>query len=74
MANPWLAPLGNYGGPTLTHIPLQGSAALDNGTNTGCPSADQRGQPRPVGLACDVGAVERQLFDFPFLFLPLIRR
>jgi hypothetical protein len=69
-----LAPLGNYGGPSLTHIPLPGSPALDNGTDTGCPSTDQRGKPRPVGLACDVGAVERQTIDFPFLYLPLIVR
>ena len=74
--NLMLAPLGNYGGPTLTHIPRLGSFAIDRGTNAGCTAFDQRGQPRPVGLACDVGAVERQLFDFPFsyLYLPLIRK
>ncbi len=73
--NVMLAPLGNYGGSTQTHIPLPGSPAIDFGTNTGCPSTDQRGLPRPIGLACDVGAVERQVIDFSaFLFLPLIER
>lgn len=70
--NVMLGPLANNGGPTLTHLPLPGSPAIDFGTNTGCPSTDQRGLPRPVNGTCDVGAVERQLFDFPFLYLPLI--
>src|SRR5262249_19606812 len=29
-------------------------------TGSGCPATDQRGEPRPVGPACDVGAVEVQ--------------
>lgn len=74
--NVMLAPLGNYGGPTQTHIPLAGSPAIDFGTGSGCPSTDQRGLPRPVGLACDVGSVERQVLDFPlrFVYLPLVRQ
>lgn len=70
--NVMLAPLGNYGGPTLTHMLLPGSPAINFGTNTGCPATDQRGKPRPVNGICDVGAVERQPFDFPFIYLPLI--
>ena len=39
-----------------------GSVLIDNGTNTGCPSSDARGLPRPVNggqsTTCDVGAVE----------------
>ena len=67
-----LAPLGNYGGPTLTHLPIPGSPAIDYGTDIGCPSTDQRGLPRPAGLRCDVGAVERQVVDVGSLYLPLI--
>jgi hypothetical protein len=55
-----LGPLADNGGPGQTHLPLPDSVALDNGTNSGCPSVDQRGQPRPIGLACDIGAVEVQ--------------
>ena len=67
-----LAPLGNYRGPTLTHLPIPGSPAIDYGTDIGCPSTDQRGLPRPAGLRCDVGAVERQVVDVGSLYLPLI--
>ena len=53
-----LGPLQDNGGPTLTHLPLAGSLAIDHGTNAGCPAIDQRGAPRPFGAACDIGAVE----------------
>ncbi|HEY7061018.1 MAG TPA: choice-of-anchor Q domain-containing protein [Chloroflexota bacterium] len=56
-----LGALANNGGPTQTHLPQPGSLAIDRGTNAGCPAIDQRGLPRPVGLSCDVGAVEVQL-------------
>lgn len=69
-----LAPLGNYGGSTQTHLLLIGSPAIDFGTNAGCPSNDQRGLTRPIST-CDVGAVERQSIDISyFLNLPLILR
>ncbi|MBK1827292.1 right-handed parallel beta-helix repeat-containing protein [Haloferula rosea] len=56
---PKLAPLGNYGGSTRTMPPLEGSPAIDGGIDTGSlPLADQRGLPRVVGLAVDIGAVE----------------
>jgi hypothetical protein len=58
--NPRLAPLGNYGGPTQTMALLPGSPAIDRGTSTGAPAADQRGLGR-VG-AVDVGAFESQGF------------
>ncbi len=73
--NVMLAPLGNYGGSTLTHMLLPGGPAIDFGTNTGCPLNDQRGYSRPVNGTCDVGAVERQPIDFSYwLNLPLILR
>jgi hypothetical protein len=53
-----LGPLTENGGFTPTQMPLAGSPAIDGGTGTGCPTKDQRGFPRPVGVACDVGAVE----------------
>jgi Big-like domain-containing protein len=57
--NPNLGVLRDNGGPTQTMLPGTGSAAIDvvpEGAN--CPSQEQRGVTRPVGSACDVGAVE----------------
>jgi len=58
--DPKLGSLQNNGGPTFTHALGAGSPAIDAGTNIGCPATDQRGLPRPVGLACDIGAYEVQ--------------
>ncbi len=52
-----IAPLGNYGGITETHALLPGSMAIDAALRT-CPPTDQRYEPRPYGLACDLGAYE----------------
>ncbi|PDV99545.1 choice-of-anchor Q domain-containing protein, partial [Candidatus Viridilinea mediisalina] len=60
--NPQLAALADYGGPTLTHALLAESPAL-NAAGTTCPATDQRGQPRPVGSRCDIGAVEGSISD-----------
>jgi CSLREA domain-containing protein len=63
--NPQLGALANNGGPTLTHLPLPGSPAIDAGAASPvCPDVDQRGEARPVdgdgdtGAECDIGAVE----------------
>ncbi len=56
--NPLLAPLGNYGGPTLTMPPLPGSPAIDGCTGGTSFTTDQRGYPRIVGTYADIGAVE----------------
>lgn len=56
--NPLLGPLADNGGPTLTHLPGQGSPAIDAGDNAFCPAADQRGYVRPVDDICDIGAVD----------------
>jgi len=70
-----LGPLGANGGPTLTHLPVDGSPAVDQGTNSGCPAKDQRGVTRPQGAACDVGAVERVPGERgPWLQLPILFR
>ncbi|MCB0069200.1 MAG: right-handed parallel beta-helix repeat-containing protein, partial [Caldilineaceae bacterium] len=55
---PNLGPLANNGGPTQTHLPNAGSPALNAGDTT--LTIDQRGEPRPVGPADDIGAVESQ--------------
>jgi predicted outer membrane repeat protein len=62
--DPLLGPLGDHGGPTLTHLPLAGSPAIDAGDDSLCPPTDQRGYARPdhgkvYGIAvCDIGSVE----------------
>ena len=52
-----LAPLGNYGGPTLTHALYTGSPAINAADSDRCPSEDQRLFDRPAG-PCDIGAYE----------------
>ena len=58
IAAPLLAPLGNYGGPTHTMPPLSGSPAIDAGGTSSSEKTDQRGFPRLVNEALDIGAVE----------------
>ena len=63
--DPLLGPLRNHGGPTLTHMPLRGSPAIDAGDPnfTPPPDHDQRGAcfDRVFGGRIDVGSVETQL-------------
>ena len=59
--DPGLAPLANNGGPTATHALPAGSPAIDAGRSLRMPLVDQRGLPRPVGAAHDIGAYERQV-------------
>ncbi len=54
VADPLLGDLGDHGGDTETMVPAEGSPAI--GLGTGCPSTDQRGNPR--GDPCTAGAVE----------------
>lgn len=65
--SPKLGPLVSNGGPTRTHAVLTGSPAFDAGNpgtpgdptvSGACPALDQRGQGRPSGTKCDVGAFE----------------
>jgi hypothetical protein len=69
-ANPLLGTLADHGGGTLTVDLLDGSAAINLAHPAYCPPVDQRGVPRPVGAACDLGAFE----FWRRLFLPLLWR
>jgi hypothetical protein len=54
-----LLPLADNGGGTKTHALAIGSPALDaSPDDPTCPATDQRGNPRPRGPACDIGAFE----------------
>jgi hypothetical protein len=54
-----LLPLADNGGGTRTHALAIGSPALDASPDDYfCPKTDQRGNPRPRGPACDIGAFE----------------
>ena len=57
--DPQLGDLTNNGGATQTRAPLPSSPAIDAGGLI-CPATDQRGEIRPAGDACDIGAVEVQ--------------
>jgi hypothetical protein len=58
---PMLGPLQDNGGPTETHALLPGSVAIDWIPDSLCAvDTDQRGEPRPAGDGCDVGAFEVQ--------------
>jgi hypothetical protein len=66
-ADPKLGPLADNGGPTWTMALLPGSPAIDAGSAVGAPPTDQRGFPRPSGVACDIGAYE---WNPPSLTIP----
>ncbi len=53
-----------------THSAAKGSPAISTGTNGGCPSADQRGLPRPMLGICDIRAYEFGLA----ILLPVISK
>jgi hypothetical protein len=63
-AQPNLKPLSDQGGPTLTRSLNVGSPAINAGDPDGCAddngllTSDQRGDARPQGGRCDIGAVE----------------
>ena len=64
--DPLLGALAPNGGPTLTRMIAAGSPAQNAANPGGCTGAgnlplttDQRGSARPVGAACDIGAIER---------------
>lgn len=66
-----LGPLADNGGATLTHALTQESLAIDAGNCTDSRgitvTVDQRGEPRPQGDGCDIGAYES---PFTTTFVP----
>ncbi len=57
--DPMLGPLGDNGGPTLTHLPQAGSPAATLIPIAVCDLVqDQRGLPRADGEGCSAGATE----------------
>jgi hypothetical protein len=59
--NPMLGPLAGNGGPTMTQALPRSSPAVNAGglpASSSCPATDQRGESRPWGTACDIGAFE----------------
>ena len=73
--DPLLGPLADNVGPALTHMPQPESPAIDGGQCVAGILADQGGEPRLSGAACDIGAVEAgaMLLNPPSLYLPLLR-
>ena len=78
--DPKLGLLQDNGGFSLTHALLEGSSAIDTGSQDICPSTDQRGYHRPVdgdnnGVArCDMGAYEYGSYLSFDVFLPSVTR
>jgi len=69
-ADPQLAPLADNGGPTETHLLGAVSPVINvvSPGTIGCGApvdTDQRGEPRPAGNACDLGAVENTALPAP---------
>lgn len=72
--DPQLGALSNNGGPTLTLPVGADSPAVDAANGENCPTADQRGVPRPQGGGCDIGAFEYQAESLVNrVYLPFVR-
>jgi hypothetical protein len=69
-ADPMLGPLQDNGGPTHTLALLEGSPAIDAGSNPFDLAFDQRGDgfPRVAGAAADIGAIESPGEDLDTIF------
>ena len=65
--DPNLEPLGDNGGPTMTHALGSGSPALSSGRS--CLATDQRGELRPPN-GCDVGSFEGE-DEASFFIMPI---
>lgn len=72
--DPRLGPLADNGGATWTHLPDSGSPAPGKAAPAYCLPTDQRGQSRPAGAGCDIGAVEVSETAGAKIYLPLLTR
>lgn len=61
--DPLLGTLATNGGPTMTHMPAEGSQAIGSAQPNSTLASDQRGVARPQGIAKDIGAAEREMAD-----------
>lgn len=61
--DPKIGPLADNGGPTHTHALRRDSPAIDGGVGVSGFETDQRGKPRPSGVARDIGSYEVQPED-----------
>src|SRR5262249_31159746 len=76
-SDPKLGPLADNGGELQTETLIKGSIAINKGnpakpgsSKTACAKTDERGQARPSGKFCDMGAYEFvQSVD---LFMPML--
>ncbi|HEY2387720.1 MAG TPA: right-handed parallel beta-helix repeat-containing protein [Candidatus Binatia bacterium] len=75
--DPALGPLQDNGGTTETCEPANGSVAVNHVPLASCTETsgtvlpnDQRGFTRPAGVACDVGALERDAVEPPATATP----
>ena len=75
-SNPMLAPLASNGGPTMTHLPLPGSPAIDRfPSDVFSIVGDQRGASRPADgdangtTLSDIGAVEYSVPLLPVIYV-----
>ena len=61
-----------FGAQSLSiRVPLRSASTVDKIPASACIPIDLRGIPRPQGIACDAGAIERGGFG---VFLPLVTR
>jgi hypothetical protein len=75
-AYPWLGQLADNGGTTYTHALGAFSPAIDAAadcidTDGGSVGVDQRGESRPYGSFCDLGAYEAQTDQQPLTFIDI---
>lgn len=59
--DPLISPLADNGGFVKTVALQASSPAIDAGDDVGCSSTDARGESRPSGSHCDIGAYEYQV-------------